>query len=142
MSQSSVLSIYQDYKGFIWLGTRDGLNRFDGISFKVFKNNPNDKFSIENNYIKKIKEAPDSTLYIGTNKGLSYFKRETNQFIKLVDTDEKLDNVEVWDFVFQENTIWIGTDEGLISYDKDKKSLPNTSSISIQMEQHMSGVYC
>ena len=56
LSQSSVTCIFQDAKGFMWFGTQDGLNRYDGYNFKVFKNDPEDSTSLINNFIFSIYE--------------------------------------------------------------------------------------
>ena len=69
LSQSSVTCILQDSKGFIWFGTQDGLNRYDGYNFKVFKNNPSDSTSLTNNFIFSIYEDQTGTLYFETQGG-------------------------------------------------------------------------
>ncbi len=69
LSQSSVTCILQDKNGFMWFGTQDGLNRFDGYNFKVFKNNPGDSTSLTDNFIFSIYEDPSGTLYIETQSG-------------------------------------------------------------------------
>ena len=56
LSQESVLSLLKDSNGFLWIGTQDGLNRFDGNSFTVYTNNPNDSASVIDNYINKLIE--------------------------------------------------------------------------------------
>ena len=52
LSQNKVFSITQDHDGFIWIGTEDGLNRFDGYDFKIFKSRAGDSLSITDNYVK------------------------------------------------------------------------------------------
>jgi ligand-binding sensor domain-containing protein/serine phosphatase RsbU (regulator of sigma subunit) len=69
LSQSSVTCILQDRNGFMWFGTQDGLNRFDGYKFKVFKNNPADTTSLTENFIFSIYEDTSATLYIETISG-------------------------------------------------------------------------
>ena len=54
LSQSSTTCIFQDKNGFMWFGTQDGLNRYDGYNFKVFKNNPDDATSLSDNFIFSI----------------------------------------------------------------------------------------
>ena len=68
-SQSSVTSICQDSRGFMWFGTYDRLNRYDGITFKVFKFQPNDSNSISHNRIISIFEDHLGNLWIGTFDG-------------------------------------------------------------------------
>lgn len=69
LSNNSVICTAQDKLGYIWIGTKDGLNRFDGRFFKVYRNNPGDNTSISNNYILKIFQDSDSILWIGTRGG-------------------------------------------------------------------------
>src|ERR1700761_7190470 len=66
LSQSNVLCIMQDSKGFMWFGTREGLNKYDGYKFTVYKNDPNNKKSISGNYISSIIESSDGDLWIAT----------------------------------------------------------------------------
>ena len=55
LSQSSITGVVQDQFGFIWISTQDGINRYDGYTFKTFKNNPSDDNTIPNNYIHFLK---------------------------------------------------------------------------------------
>jgi signal transduction histidine kinase/ligand-binding sensor domain-containing protein/DNA-binding response OmpR family regulator len=81
LSQSNVTAILQDQQGFIWLGTQDGLNRYDGYSFTVFKNNPSDPHTLTNNYIKDLKQAKDGKIWIGTwGGGLCLLNPATGSF--------------------------------------------------------------
>ncbi len=70
LSQSSVTGIVQDPYGFIWISTQDGINRYDGYTFKTFKNNPVDANSIPNNYIHFLDKDMDGMLWFGTNRGI------------------------------------------------------------------------
>ena len=81
LSQSSVTCIFQDRKGFMWFGTQDGLDRYDGYYFKVFKNDPSDSNSISDNFIFSIYENKNGTLFIETQNGKfnKYFP-ETESF--------------------------------------------------------------
>lgn len=69
LSQSAVTCIFQDEKGFMWFGTQDGLNRYDGYNLKVFKNDPTDTSSLINNFIFSIYEDTTGTLYIENQGG-------------------------------------------------------------------------
>ncbi|HUL45398.1 MAG TPA: two-component regulator propeller domain-containing protein [Bacteroidota bacterium] len=86
LSQGSVLCIFQDSYGFIWLGTQDGLNRFDGYEFKIYKHDPSDPKSINDNFVLSIAEDSSRTLWIGTLNEpgfLNRFDRQTESFIQV-----------------------------------------------------------
>ncbi|TRZ41595.1 hybrid sensor histidine kinase/response regulator transcription factor [Robertkochia solimangrovi] len=70
LAHNSVRSIIQDHDGFIWVGTYDGLNKFDGYEFKIYRNSLTDSTSIPHNYIYKILEDVHQNLWIGTGQGI------------------------------------------------------------------------
>jgi len=80
LSQSVINCIYQDKKGFIWIGTQNGLNKFDGYRFENFVNNPSDNNSISSNWIYAITEDSVGNLWIGTKDGLNKFDQKTGLF--------------------------------------------------------------
>jgi signal transduction histidine kinase/ligand-binding sensor domain-containing protein/DNA-binding response OmpR family regulator len=75
LSNNSVRCIFQDHQGFMWFGTYDGLNRYDGQGFKVFRNKLNDTTSLPHNYIYTIHEDQHNRLWIGTGQGLVIYNR-------------------------------------------------------------------
>ncbi|MDR3714880.1 MAG: two-component regulator propeller domain-containing protein [Puia sp.] len=81
LSHSNVLSILQDSRGFMWIGTRDGLNRYDGYKFTVYQNDAHDKNSLVNSYVSAILEDSRHNLWIGTAGGLDRFDRNKALFI-------------------------------------------------------------
>ncbi|MCF8335357.1 MAG: hypothetical protein K9H65_02025 [Bacteroidales bacterium] len=81
LSQSSVFSIDQDKKGFVWIGTRDGLNRYDGYDFDVYKYKPQDNNSLSNNEITSVLVDWEGDLWIGTRGGgLNHFSYDNHCF--------------------------------------------------------------
>jgi ligand-binding sensor domain-containing protein/signal transduction histidine kinase len=81
LSQSWVKSICQDRQGFMWFGTNEGLNKYDGYNFTVYKNNPEDKNSISNNGIESIYEDKNGNLWVGTETGVNLYDRDNDRFI-------------------------------------------------------------
>ena len=69
LSSNRVTSVIQDSKGFIWIGTEDGLNRFDGYTFKKYLNKRGDKNSLSNNYVWSLSEDEKGNIWIATNGG-------------------------------------------------------------------------
>ncbi len=81
LSHDVVTCFFQDSKGFIWIGTVDGLNKYDGYSFMVFKNLPDDSASISGNVITAIAEDKTGNIWVGTkNSGLNRYNRSNNLF--------------------------------------------------------------
>lgn len=80
LSNSEVRCIYQDKKGFIWFGTYDGLNRYDGYDFKIYRNQPGDGNSIIHSYVNSISEDQRHKLWVGTRQGISILDPLTDTF--------------------------------------------------------------
>ncbi len=83
LSQSSVVAILQDRKGFLWFGTDNGLNRYDGYDFRIFRNDPSDPDSIGDSKIVTLLEDSLGRLWVGTSYGgLNLFDRDREEFIR------------------------------------------------------------
>lgn len=80
LSQSTITSVIQDYKGFIWIGTPDGLNRFDGYSFKIYKSVLGVSTTLLTNHVTALFQDSRKNLWIGTAKGLCLYNRERDEF--------------------------------------------------------------
>ncbi len=73
----------QDHHGFMWFGTRDGLNRFDGLTFKIFRNNPDDSTTIGSNAITGLYEDDHNKIWAATEKGIYSYDESTEKFTQL-----------------------------------------------------------
>ena len=83
LSQSNVLCIFQDSRGFMWFGTEDGLNKYNGYNFIVYKNDPKKNTSLSDNYVNDIVEDANGDLWIATlDGGLNKYDRRKDQFIR------------------------------------------------------------
>ncbi len=92
LSQSTVLKIFQDKKGFIWFATRDGLNKYDGYNFTVYRHIFNNKNSISSSNITCISEDKNENLWVGTaDGGINKMDKETGKFIHFKQIDSKND---------------------------------------------------
>ena len=113
LSQSSVTCILQDENGFMWFGTQDGLNRFDGYNFKIFKNNPGDSSSLTNNFIFSIIEDQFGILYIETQGGDFHLYNPRSESFQAMNRDqidfEKAKVSTVGALLYETNGIkWVG----------------------------------
>ncbi|MEI9806875.1 MAG: two-component regulator propeller domain-containing protein [Bacteroidota bacterium] len=80
LSNNAVTCIYQDHNGFMWFGTYDGLNRYDGYSFKIFRNVIGDSASLNDNHIYTIEADAGHRLWIGGAKGISIYNPARSDF--------------------------------------------------------------
>lgn len=113
LSQSTVYYICQDHKGFLWFATYDGLNKYDGYGFTVYRpeiNNPN---SISSNAVFTIFEDKFNNLWIGTQNGINLFNRDKESFVRITHDPENknsLSHNEVRAICMDtDSAYWIGT---------------------------------
>lgn len=123
LSQSSVLCMLQDKLGFLWFGTANGLNRYDGYSFKIFSNDPSDSTSISDNGILSIYEDSKGFIWIGTVEGnLNRYDRRTGVFKKYnITAGLKVDNDEQENFFDFPLPYSRNNDRSITSITEDKK---------------------
>lgn len=122
LSQSNVISIFQDSRGFMWFGTRDGLNKYDGYKFTVYKYDEADPNSLSHNAVNDIAEDANGNLWIATWGGLNMFDRSKEKFIRYKSdtafsagvSNRTISKV----FTDSDGDLWIGTNDGLNMYDK------------------------
>ncbi|ANH80729.1 histidine kinase [Niabella ginsenosidivorans] len=86
LSNNTTSCVLQDSKGFIWIGTKDGLDRFDGYNFKIFRNKQDDSTSLGNNSVWKLYEAKNGIIWVGTERGFYQFDPATEKFSFLKNT--------------------------------------------------------
>jgi len=118
LSESIVGSIIQDRRGFMWFGTEDGLNIYDGYGFTVIRNDPDDPQSLSYNQISDIYEDEEGWLWIGTfNGGLNKHDPQSEAFIRFRNDPNDPNSLsnDIIKNIFQDRygTIWVGTDNGL-----------------------------
>ncbi|RFZ84826.1 histidine kinase [Mucilaginibacter terrenus] len=95
LSNNAVLSSLQDNKGFMWFGTKDGLNRFDGYTFKVFRNDADKKGSLGNNIIYCLYQDKDGRLWVGTDRGIYLYNELTERFALFnLGTDDEIRDIK------------------------------------------------
>ena len=116
LSQNAVTSILQDRKGFLWFGTRDGLNRFDGYEFKIYRYDSFDPRSLSDSDVGVLYEDRAGRLWVGTRNGLNLYDRSREVFHRLLSNDsdpQSLYNHSVSGIVGDaRGSIWVATYEG------------------------------
>ncbi len=128
LSQSAVNAILKDKYGFMWFGTQDGLNKYDGHNFTVYRNNPKNPTSIPDNQIKCIFEDQRANLWIGTlGGGLCIYNRSRDIFMHLEDlgihSDLTINPAILSIYEDRESRLWVGTFHGLLLIDRKKKTI-------------------
>lgn len=120
LSQRSVADIVQDKKGYIWFGTRDGLNKFDGQKFVVYRHNTADSTSLSNSNIHAIYEDEGGNLWVGTERGLNKYNPATDNFIRYTFADSPhavADNLVRGIIQVDSRILWVATENGIIQLD-------------------------
>ncbi len=138
LPSNSTTCAIKDKDGFLWVGTENGLCRFDGYTFKIFINIPGDSTSLTNNYINTIIEDKKGRIWVGTLDGLNLFDPLTEKFKRFNHQDHvatSLSNNKIWSLLAdKDNNIWIGTDDGFDRFIEKTKSFeifqPNASDVS------------
>ncbi|MBL1212247.1 MAG: hypothetical protein HND52_02715 [Ignavibacteriae bacterium] len=135
LSQGTINTIFQDSKGFMWFGTEEGLNRYDGYEMKVFKNIPGDSTSLSANYVWSICEDSLGYIWVGIyGGGLSRYDPEYNSFKNYFhnenDSTSLSNNVVERVHVDKNNNLWVGTYGGGLN--KFDYSTDNFSKIILQ----------
>ena len=114
LSHSTITAMGQDRQGYIWIGTPDGLNRFDGYAFRVYRHNPANAGTPAYNDVRTIRFAPDGTLWVAGINALSRYDAVNDRFTNYTVPDKaELNDVLVLD----DGHLLAGTDKGLYTFD-------------------------
>lgn len=89
LSQNQVNCILQDHKGYLWIGTKDGLNRYDGYQIVVYSHDPFDTTSLSNNFVTAVLEDSQQRIWVGTLQGLNLLDRTKNVFRRILSDTAK-----------------------------------------------------
>ncbi|WP_276371438.1 hybrid sensor histidine kinase/response regulator transcription factor [Chryseolinea sp. H1M3-3] len=128
ISNSAITSVYMDQDDYVWLGTWDGLNRYDGSAIKVYKPDPFVKGTISNNVIRDILEDGRGNLWVVTHLGINKYNRTTNSFQVFLDslTDIPFLEYNIRACIGADSSVWISLiGKGISRYAyKEDKFLP------------------
>lgn len=122
LSHNTVFSITQDPKGFIWFGTREGLNRYDGTSIVTFYADPRDSSKLHSNHITCLETGRDSLLYVGTSRGLHVYNDKQRTFKDLISNGLPIGNVNRF-LNSSGGTLWVASVRGLFAIRKSQANL-------------------
>jgi len=121
LAQDNVVAILQDHRGFMWFATGEGLNRYDGNSFVVYKNNPNDPGSLSHNFIRDIVEDDHGYLWVAAHPGINKFDPATERSTRYLPDPKKpnsLGSDAVWRITRDSRGyLWFAEDNGLDRFD-------------------------
>lgn len=129
LSNENVTTIFQDSKGYIWIGTEDGLNRFDGEKIKIYNCNSQNNNSLSSTYINDIEEDDFGNIWVATDFGLDCILTDSDTVIRMKDIEEDIYNLgelkitSILKSSIDKNVMWIGTDNGLIEIDVEDFSV-------------------
>lgn len=142
LSNNAVFCSVQDRNGFLWFGTRDGLNRFDGYTFKIYQNRPEKSRSPQSNFVRVLMEDKQSILWVGTDQGIFLFDPRTEKF-KFFNhslSGEILDIKQAAD-----GDVWFISDMNLYRYDLRRDTMlmitQNHRTCSITLDERRNGIW-
>ncbi|WP_020532559.1 hybrid sensor histidine kinase/response regulator transcription factor [Flexithrix dorotheae] len=138
LSQSHVTAILKDNKGFMWFGTFDGLNQYDGYGLKVHKHDPEILGSISSDFIQAIFEDKSGNLWIGSaGGGLSLYDRANDKFINYLpdENDPKSISVYTVQTIYEDKkgNLWLGSDKGLEYFNPQTQTFKYYQSDSLNL---------
>jgi len=128
LSQSSILSILEDSQGFMWFGTQDGLNKYNGYTFTIYKYNELEPTSLSDNFVTFVYEDQSATIWVGTDVGgLNKFDRKTEHFIHYTSDPKNPDSLSANRVlaIYEDHlgVLWVGTDGGgLNQFNRDTET--------------------
>lgn len=122
LSQNTVWTITQDNNGRMWIGTGDGLNRYDGYSFTTYYHTPDDSLSIADNNIRSLCTDTKGNMWVGTLVGLSNYDIKTDNFTNYSLSNTPVQVLEILD-IPEKDILFLATNNGLISFNKTSKKV-------------------
>ncbi len=129
LSHNAVNCVFQDSKGYIWLGTQDGLDRYDGYEFKTYKHNPKNPNSISDNFIWTVYEDKQGFIWVGTQNGLNRIDVMTGKIERFLHNPQDknaLAHNKVYAILQdKQGNLWLGTEDGVSILDLRKKQFKN-----------------
>ena len=127
LSQSTVNAILQDNQGFLWFGTKDGLNRYDGLSFRQFNYDHSNIYSLGNNFVTALYEDKEKHIWVGTDVGLYIYYPERDVFERFLSATEEGIKIERSVSVIvgdEDGCVWVAVEsQGIFCFDLRDETL-------------------
>ena len=140
LSLNVLTGIIQDKRGFLWFGTYDGLNRYDGYNFKNFTEEPDNPKSISNFLISSLLEDSKGYIWVGTNNGLNRYDWKTEEFKRYIANPSEPNSLShnhiLCIYEDKSGGIWIGTSNGLNKYNRDTDDFTVSTNISDEINEN------
>lgn len=119
LSQSDIRCMIQDKFGFLWVGTRDGLNRYDGLEFHRYRREKSDSTSLQFNQIWSLATDPEGNIWISSTGGISIYDYRLNNFQNFLPADQELRDTDINHILLTgAHTALLSTNKGLVSFDR------------------------
>ncbi len=127
LAQNNITAILQDTRGFLWIGTGDGLSRYDGYEFKNYTHIVEDSSSLSSGMVTALHQDDNGVLWVGTTNGINKYDFTQDRFIQYRLKENKISNLNTRTVrsIFQDSheTLWVGTENGIKIYDKLNNSI-------------------
>jgi ligand-binding sensor domain-containing protein len=122
LSNSSVICIFQDRSGYMWIGTRDGLNRYNGYEFRTFQNEKKNQNSLVDNWIFSLNQDYKGIIWIGTRQGINSYDPAQDKITRYVGKVEGYELIFPSAIInkikiFRDSTVWFATNNGIVIID-------------------------
>jgi signal transduction histidine kinase/ligand-binding sensor domain-containing protein len=122
LSQSDVRCMVQDNFGFLWIGTRDGLNRYDGLDFHKYRREVDDSTSLQFNQIWTLETDSSGNIWVGSAGGISIYDYQKDHFQNFIPAESELRDIDINDILLlDKHTAILSTNKGLVNFDLNQR---------------------
>src|SRR4051812_4298933 len=116
LSKNFVWKIFQDHRGMMWFATENGLNKFDGYTFKIYENHIDDNSSLSSSVVRNIYEDSEKNIWIATVKGINLYNRQTDDFTRIKGFTKQTEVI----YEDHLHNLWVSTNDGaLYTFDRE-----------------------